>query len=231
MVTVTVPRQGSEQMGTAVTSEPMAGSITVSVRVATRAEGLELVEGAFGGVALLLVGRGVELRWSPAAGTLRSAGLLLVALLRDRCLDPPSAQVGPDRAVRVGLVGQQPPRPHHRHDPERRRPMFVIEVRDGELLSAIEQAARERGVTSAAIVTLIGAVDSFTVSTMPATDATKDIITDYGQPAEMTATGEIVDGKPHIHAVMAVEGDRGITGHLHRAQIGTWFARAYVTPL
>lgn len=47
----------------------------------------------------------------------------------------------------------------------------------------------------------------------------------------MTATGEIVDGKPHIHAVMAVEGDRGITGHLHRAQIGTWFVRAYVTPL
>ncbi len=109
--------------------------------------------------------------------------------------------------------------------------MFVIEVRDGELLSAIEQAARERGIANAAIVTLIGAVDSFTVSTMPAEDATKDIITDYGQPAEMTATGEIVDGKPHIHAVMAVEGDRGITGHLHRAQIGTWFARAYVTPL
>jgi hypothetical protein len=109
--------------------------------------------------------------------------------------------------------------------------MHVIEVRDGELLSAIEQAARERGIRNAAIVTLIGAVDSFTVSTMPAADATKDIITDYGVPAEMTATGEIVDGKPHIHAVMAVEGDRGIAGHLHRAQIGTWFARAYVTPL
>ena len=109
--------------------------------------------------------------------------------------------------------------------------MFVIEVRDGELLSAIGQAARERGITSAAIVTLIGAVDSFTVSTMPVTDATKDIITDYGQPAEMTATGEIVDSEPHIHAVMAVEGDRGIAGHLHRAQIGTWFARAYVAAL
>jgi hypothetical protein len=109
--------------------------------------------------------------------------------------------------------------------------MHVIEVRDGELLSAIEQAARERGIRNAAIVTLIGAVDSFTVSTMPAADATKDIITDYDLPAEMTATGEIVDGKPHIHAVMAVEGDRGIAGHLHRAQIGTWFARAYVTPL
>ena len=109
--------------------------------------------------------------------------------------------------------------------------MFVIEIRDGELLSAIEHAAREKGISNAAIVTLIGAVDSFTISTMPAGDATKDILTDYGQPAEMTATGEIVDGKPHIHAVMAVEGDRGIAGHLHQAQIGTWFARAYVTPL
>jgi hypothetical protein len=27
---------------------------------------------------------------------------------------------------------------------------------------------------------------------------------------------------------MAVEGDRAISGHLHRAQVGTWFARAYL---
>jgi uncharacterized protein len=106
--------------------------------------------------------------------------------------------------------------------------MIVIEVHDGELLDAIEKSARERGITDAAIVTLIGAVDSFTVSTMPAADATKDLITDYDLPAEMTATGEIVDGRPHIHAVMAVEGDRAIAGHLHKAQIGTWFARAYL---
>lgn len=106
--------------------------------------------------------------------------------------------------------------------------MQLIEVRDGELLGTIEQSAKERGITNAAIVTLIGAVDSFTLSTMPASDATKDIITDYELPAEMTATGEIVDGRPHIHAVMAVEGDRAISGHLHRAQIGTWFARAYL---
>jgi uncharacterized protein len=106
--------------------------------------------------------------------------------------------------------------------------MLVIEVRDGELLAAIEQSATERGIASAAIVTLIGAVDSFTLSTMPADDATKDVLTDYELPAEMTATGEIVDGRPHIHAVMAVEGDRAISGHLHKARIGTWFARAYL---
>jgi predicted DNA-binding protein with PD1-like motif len=46
----------------------------------------------------------------------------------------------------------------------------------------------------------------------------------------MTATGEIVDGKPHIHAVMALQGDRTIGGHLHQAQLGASFARAYVIP-
>ncbi len=106
--------------------------------------------------------------------------------------------------------------------------MLVIEVRDGELLDAIDRTVKERGIDSAAIVTLIGAVDSFTLSTMPANDATQDVITEYELPAEMTATGEIVGGRPHVHAVMAVEGDQAISGHLHRAQIGTWFARAYL---
>jgi len=106
--------------------------------------------------------------------------------------------------------------------------VLVVEIREGELLDQLRQAARDKGITDAAIVTLIGAVDSFTLSTMPADDATKDVLTDYDMPAEMTATGEIVDGKPHIHAVMAVEGDRAISGHLHRAQIGTHFARAYL---
>lgn len=44
----------------------------------------------------------------------------------------------------------------------------------------------------------------------------------------MTATGEIRDGTPHVHAVMAVEGDKAIAGHLHEAHIGTWFVRAYL---
>ncbi len=72
--------------------------------------------------------------------------------------------------------------------------MLIIEVRDGELLGEIEQPVKEQGITDAAIVTLIGAVDSFTLSTMPAADATKDILTAYDLPAEMTATGEIVEG-------------------------------------
>jgi predicted DNA-binding protein with PD1-like motif len=104
----------------------------------------------------------------------------------------------------------------------------VIEIRNGELIEALAKEAHRRGLDNGAIVSLIGAVDTFTISTMPATDASADVITDYTMPAEMTGTGEITDGTVHIHAVMAVEGDRAISGHLHSAQVGTWFARAYV---
>jgi uncharacterized protein len=109
--------------------------------------------------------------------------------------------------------------------------VHVIEVRDGELIESIAKQTAALGITDAAIASLIGAVDSFTVSTMPAADASKDVITSYPLPAEMTATGEITGGKPHIHAVMAIQGDRVVAGHLHSAQVGTWFARAYVIPL
>jgi hypothetical protein len=46
----------------------------------------------------------------------------------------------------------------------------------------------------------------------------------------MTATGEIIDGKPHIHAVMAIQGDQAVAGHLIQAHFGTSFAHAYVIP-
>src|SRR6202035_4347994 len=49
-----------------------------------------------------------------------------------------------------------------------RAPMHVFEVRNAELLESITQQAAEHGITYAAIVALIGAVDSFTVSTNPA---------------------------------------------------------------
>jgi predicted DNA-binding protein with PD1-like motif len=107
--------------------------------------------------------------------------------------------------------------------------MHVLEVRNAELMESITKQAAERGITYGSIV-LIGAIDSFTVSTNPAGDPTAHTYSSYALPAEMTGTGEIVDGKPHIHAVMAVQGDRTIGGHLHKAQLGTSFARAYVIP-
>lgn len=104
----------------------------------------------------------------------------------------------------------------------------MIEIRDAELVETLTVRLAELEITEGAIVSLVGAADSFTVSTMPAHDATKDIKTSYDVPAEMTGTGEIVAGRPHLHVVMAIEGDRAVAGHLHEARIGAWFARAYV---
>jgi predicted DNA-binding protein with PD1-like motif len=108
--------------------------------------------------------------------------------------------------------------------------VIVLEVRNAELMESIAEQAAGQGITDGAIVALIGAIDSFTVSTPPIGDPTAHTSSSYPLPAEMTATGEIVDGKPHIHAVMAVQGDRTIGGHLHKAQLGASFARAYVIP-
>lgn len=106
--------------------------------------------------------------------------------------------------------------------------MHVFEIKNGELMTELAEQAKAAGITAGAIVSLIGAADGFCISTMPANDAAEDVLTEYQVPAEMTGTGEFVDGVPHVHVVMAVEGDRSKSGHLHTAYIGTHFARAYV---
>lgn len=108
--------------------------------------------------------------------------------------------------------------------------MQVIEVRNAELMESLTAEVRRLGIVDGAIASLIGAVDGFTISTMREHDALDDVVTKYCLPAEMTGTGEIVDGTVHVHAVMAVEGDRCIGGHLHAADVSTFFARAYVIP-
>lgn len=106
--------------------------------------------------------------------------------------------------------------------------MHTIEVRNAELVATITERAAEAGIRNAAIVTLIGGADSFRLSTMAAHDATNRPVTDYDQPGEMNATGEIVDGVVHIHAVLGIDGGHAVAGHLHAAQIRTHFARAYL---
>ena len=103
----------------------------------------------------------------------------------------------------------------------------MIDVRDAELISAIEREAQAANIKAGACV-LIGAVDSFVVSTMPTNDPTDDLVSEYRIPAELHGTGELIDGNAHIHATLAVQGDRAIAGHLHRAEVKTHFVRAYL---
>src|SRR5262245_43139893 len=102
--------------------------------------------------------------------------------------------------------------------------MFVVSVKAGE--EVVETIARDvaaRGVRNAAIVSLVGAVDYCKLSNMPAHDAASDILTEYKQPLEMSGTGEIADGKPHVHCVVSGAGNVAVGGHLHAAIVGSWF--------
>lgn len=107
---------------------------------------------------------------------------------------------------------------------------IVIDIRDGEVVEGIQKAIAERGILHAGMH-LIGGVDAFTISTMPAHNALQDDITTYEQPAELTGTGEVVDGQVHIHVVCGIEGDQSRTGHLHAATVETFFVRAYVNEI
>src|SRR4051794_1562462 len=72
-----------------------------------RPVGLELVDGAFDDVALL-VGFGVERLWPPTRAASPQPVLLLVRRFGNGGLDLAFAQVSTDRAAGVGLVGQHP---------------------------------------------------------------------------------------------------------------------------
>lgn len=109
--------------------------------------------------------------------------------------------------------------------------MFIVDVTAGEeVLETVAAQAKERGITDAAIVSLIGAVEGCAVSTMAQDDPLKDLITEYEQPLELSGTGEIKDGSVHIHVVLGSEGNQTISGHLHWARVKTFFVRAYCMP-
>ena len=56
-------------------------------------------------------------------------------------------------------------------------------------------------------------------------------MTEYRQPFELSGTGEVKDGVLHLHVVLGREGDAALTGHLHWAQVDTFFVNAYVIQL
>ena len=110
--------------------------------------------------------------------------------------------------------------------------MILVSVGKGqEVMDTLTRELASRGVANGAIVSLIGAVEGCCISTMATDDYAKDILTEYSEPFELSGTGEIKDGTPHLHVVLGREGDEAKTGHLHWANVDHFFVNAYVMPL
>ena len=106
----------------------------------------------------------------------------------------------------------------------------LVQVDKGEeVIDKLNQAVKELGITSGPI-TVIGAVGEATISVMRKNDAQTDLIREYRQPFELSGTGEVADGRVHLHVTLAGE-DMIVAGHLHRAVVDDFFVRAYLTPI
>jgi hypothetical protein len=97
-----------------------------------------------------------------------------------------------------------------------------------EVINILEEEFKKRNLQSGAIVSIIGAIDECCISNMPKQDAMKDILTEYKEPMELSGTGEIRDGKPHIHCVLGRAGNETVSGHLHWAKIKSWYVAIYL---
>jgi len=110
--------------------------------------------------------------------------------------------------------------------------VIQLSVASGEeVMETIRRKLEELDILDAAVVSLIGAVEGCAISTMAMDDASSDIIIEYPQPLEFSGTGEIIDGKLHLHVVCGAEGNQTISGHLHWANVKNFYVNAYVLPL
>lgn len=97
-----------------------------------------------------------------------------------------------------------------------------------EVMATLAEEFKQKNVKDGAIVSVIGAVDECCISNMPKADAKKDILTEYKQPFELSGTGEVKDGTPHIHCTLSKEGDVVLHGHLHWAKVQAWYVSVFV---
>ncbi|MGC4856958.1 PCC domain-containing protein [Micromonospora sp. DT4] len=106
----------------------------------------------------------------------------------------------------------------------------VMQVdKDQEVLQVLQQKVDQLNLDHA-VITLVGAVNQAEVSVMSKDNESIDYLRRYSQPMELSGTGEVADGKVHLHVTLAGEGITA-AGHLHRAVVGGFFVRAYLTPV
>lgn len=110
--------------------------------------------------------------------------------------------------------------------------MELIRLADkGDMIEALAAEAAARGIKDAAVVSVVGAVRSFTLANMNK-DTPRETVLTTGRYAELSGNGEITDGVPNIHVTCGLDGGQALSGHLDAAEVGgPFFVNAYVIRL
>lgn len=106
---------------------------------------------------------------------------------------------------------------------------YKLEINPGEeVMETLEKKFNELKINGNGSMTLIGATDECAIHTMLQKDPRQNTLQTIKHPAELHGTGEIREGKPHIHCTLGVKDGKSITGHLHWAKVKTWFVHVYL---
>jgi len=106
----------------------------------------------------------------------------------------------------------------------------IAVVKGEEVIDKLSKVIKDSKIMQGSI-SLIGAVDACSISTIDKYDAKKDLLAEYHEPLELSGNGEIVNGTPHLHVTLGREDKSTLFGHLHWGKVKTWFVNVYVTPL
>jgi uncharacterized protein len=110
--------------------------------------------------------------------------------------------------------------------------MIKLVIKSGEeIIASLTKQLAGKNIKDAAIVSIIGAVDACQISTMPHDNAKEEIHQEYNEPLELSGTGEIENGKPHIHAILGRADQTALMGHLEWGKVQNWFVHVYLIPL
>lgn len=110
--------------------------------------------------------------------------------------------------------------------------LHKIHVESGqEVIHTITEYCKEKNIKNAAIVSIIGALDKGRVMSSSKVDAKTDIFKDFNEPLELSGTGEITNGTPHIHCTLGRVDGTVLMGHLEKGFVENWFVNIYLLPL
>jgi hypothetical protein len=108
--------------------------------------------------------------------------------------------------------------------------MIMVDIPGGsDVIDYLTARLQKLGITTGAIVALIGALDRCESSVMNRNGA--DVVLHHNNPSELQGTGEIVNGVPHIHVTLGLQ-TGGWSGHLLTSVVSeTYFVHAYIIPV